>query len=69
MKSMFAIVMVVGYIAMALAFVCGLGYGFYLLGVVELTFGKAAWCGFLLWAKMFVGGLIALAVGAVGCAS
>jgi hypothetical protein len=66
MKSMFAIVMVVGYIAMALAFVCGLGYGFYLLGVVELTFGKAAWGGFLLWGKMFVGGLIALAVGAFG---
>jgi hypothetical protein len=69
MKSVFAILLVIGYIVAALAFVCGLGYGFYLLGVVELTFGQAAWGGFLLWAKVFFGGLLACIVGGIGTAA
>lgn len=68
MKSLFAVLVVIGYICMALAFICGLGYGFYLLGVVELAFGKASWGGFILWAKMFFGGLVSLIVGGLGVA-
>lgn len=68
MKGLFATLVVIGYICMALAFICGLGYGFYLLGVVELAFGKAVWGGFILWAKMFFGGLASLIVGDVGVA-
>lgn len=68
MKGLFAVLVVIGYICMALAFICGLGYGFYLLGVVEIAFGKAAWGGFILWAKMFFGGLVSLVVGGVGVA-
>lgn len=66
MKAVFAILVVIGYIVMALALISGIGYGIYLLGVVELTFGKAAWGGFVLWAKMFFGGLISTAVGGIG---
>lgn len=69
MKVVFPMLLIVGYALMALAFISGLGYGFYLLGVVELTFGKAAWGGFLLWAKMFFGGLLSVIVGAVGTAA
>lgn len=66
MKALFGVLIVIGWICMVLAVVSGLGYGLYLLGVVELTFGKAAWAGFVLWAKMFFGGLISLVVGLVG---
>ena len=64
--GLFAALIFVGYLSMALAFVSGIGYGLYLLGVVELTFGASAWAGFLLWVKMFVGGFISLLVGYVG---
>lgn len=67
MKSgVFLVLVVIGYLSMALAFVSGIGYGLYLLGAVELTFGASAWAGFLLWVKMFVGGFISLLVGYVG---
>lgn len=68
MKTMFAALIVIGWVSMALAFVSGIGYGLYLVGVVELALGKAAWGGFLLWAKMFFGGAVALVVGGVGTA-
>lgn len=69
MKNMFAILVLLGYVCMAIAFICSLGYGLYLFGVVELTFGKAAWAGFVLWLKMFVGGFVSLIVGAIGANS
>lgn len=68
MKGLLAVMMIVGYIMIALAFVCGLGYGIYLLGVVELTFGKALWGGFVLWVKMFFGGLLTSLIGLFGAA-
>lgn len=66
MKGVFAVLVVIGWICMALAIVSGIGYGLYLLGVVGVSFGPAAWSGFVLWAKMFFGGLLSLVVGAVG---
>lgn len=56
-------------ILMSLAFVVGLGYGLYLLGVVGLAFGPAAWAGFVVWAKFFFGGLILYIVGLVVAAT
>lgn len=65
MKAFGAFLVVIAYLAMALAVVSGIGYGLYLLGVVGLAFGPAAWAGFVLWAKMFFGGLVGLIVGSV----
>jgi len=70
MKSgIFLALVVIGYLSMTLAVVSGIGYSLYLLGVVELTFGAAAWAGFLLWVKMMLGGLVSLVVGYVGNAA
>ena len=66
MKGVFAVLIIIGLICMALSIVSGIGYGLYLLGVVGLEFGPAAWAGFVLWAKMFFGGLISVVVGAAG---
>ena len=68
MKAIGAILVVVGYICMALAVISGLGYGVYLLGPQGLTLGMAAWGGFVLFLKMFFGGLISLIVGAFATA-
>jgi hypothetical protein len=65
MKNLGVILILVGYVAMALATVSGLGYGLYLMGVAGLTFGPAAWGGFVLFAKMLGGGLLSLVAGAV----
>jgi len=64
--AFFGIVVVIAAIMMALAVVSGIGYGLYLLGVVGLTFGPAAWAGFVLWAKMFGGGFVLYIVGILG---
>jgi len=40
-----AALVIIGAILMGLAVVSGIGYGLYLLGVVGLTFGPAAWLG------------------------
>jgi hypothetical protein len=64
--GLFGAVVVIGAILMALAVVSGIGYGLYLLGVVGLTFGPAAWAGFVLWAKMFGGGFVLYIVGILG---
>lgn len=63
MKVAGGIAVIIGAILMALAVVSGIGYGLYLLGVVGLTFGPAAWAGFVLWAKMFGGGFVLYIVG------
>lgn len=63
MKAIGSVVIIIGAILMALAVVSGIGYGLYLLGVVGLTFGPAAWAGFVLWAKMFGGGFVLYIVG------
>lgn len=64
--AFFGIVVVIAAILMALAAVSGIGYGLYLLGVVGLTFGPAAWAGFVLWVKMFGGGFVLYIVGLLG---
>lgn len=69
MKAIGAVLVVIAYLAMALAVVSGIGYGLYLLGVVGIAFGPAAWAGFVLWAKMFFGGIVGLLVGFVMVAS
>lgn len=69
MKAFGGVLLGLGYLAIALAFISGLGYGLYLLGVVGMAFGPAAWAGFVLWAKMFFGGLLGCGVGAVMVAS
>lgn len=66
MKVISGFAVVIGAILMALAVVSGIGYGLYLLGVVGLTFGPAAWAGFVLWAKMFGGGFVLYIVGILG---
>ena len=63
MKGIGLTLTVVGYLCMALAVLSGVGYGLYLLGSVGLAFGPAAWQGFLLFLKMFGGGLVSLLVG------
>lgn len=63
MKAIGSVAIIIGAILMALAVVSGIGYGLYLLGVVGLTFGPAAWAGFVLWAKMFGGGFVLYIVG------
>lgn len=63
-----AALVIIGAILMGLAVVSGIGYGLYLLGVVGLTFGPAAWAGFVVWAKMFGGGFILYILGIIGVA-
>lgn len=64
MKANIAVfTMILGYALLALAFITGLGYGLYLMGVAGMAFGPAAWGGFVLWLKMFVGGIVALISG------
>lgn len=65
MKALGVILIFVGYLAMVLATLSGIGYGLYLMGVVGLAFGPAAWGGFVLFMKLFFGGLVSLFVGAV----
>lgn len=65
MKNFGAMLMIVGYLCMASAVISGVGYGLYLLGVVGLTFGLAAWSGFVLFAKLLGGGFVSLIVGGI----
>lgn len=65
MKAFGGILLVVGWLCVALAFVSGLGVGIYSLGVLNLAFGASAWAGFVIWMKMFIGGIASLIVGLV----
>lgn len=65
MKAFGAILIVLGYIAMALATISGIGYFLYMMGVVGLAFGPAAWQGFVLFLKLLVGGLVTMFAGAL----
>ncbi len=65
MKALGGILLVVGWLCVALAFVSGLGVGIYSLGVLNLAFGASAWAGFVVWLKMIVGGFASLIVGFV----
>lgn len=65
MKAFGAILIVLGYIAMALATISGIGYFLYLMGVVGLAFGPAAWQGFVLFLKLLFGGLVTVFAGAL----
>ena len=66
--GLYAALVILGAILMALAVVSGIGYGLYLQGVVGLTFGSAAWAGFVVWAKMFGGGFLLYILGIIGVA-
>ena len=65
MKALGGILLVLGWLCLALAFVSGLGVGIYSLGVLNLAFGASAWAGFVVWLKMIVGGFASLIVGFV----
>lgn len=65
MKALGGVLMVIGWLCVALAFVSGLGVGIYSLGVLNLAFGASAWAGFVVWLKMIVGGIVSLIVGFV----
>lgn len=65
MKALGGILLVVGWLCVALAFVSGLGAGLYSLGVLNLAFGASAWAGFVVWLKMIVGGFASLIAGFV----
>lgn len=65
MKALGGILLVIGWLCVALAFVSGLGVGIYSLGVLNLAFGASAWAGFVVWLKMIVGGFASLIVGFV----
>lgn len=65
MKALGGVLLVVGWLCVALAFVSGLGVGIYSLGVLNLAFGASAWAGFVVWLKMIVGGFASLIVGFV----
>ena len=64
MKNLGVILVLIGYIVMALAFISSLGFGFYLLAQ-GVAFGVAGWSAFTLWLKMFFCGLGSLFVGGV----
>lgn len=63
MKAFFGVLAVIGVFMMGLSVVSGIGYALYLMGVVGLGFGAAAWAGFLLWLKMVLGGFVMYFVG------
>jgi len=64
MRDKIAIVLVVlGYMAMAIATVSGFGYALYNLGSVGLEAGVSAWMGFVLFTKLFGGGVVTLIAG------
>ena len=65
MKALGGVLLVVGWLCVALAFVSGLGVGIYSLGVLNLAFGASAWAGFVVWLKMIAGGFASLIVGFV----
>jgi len=63
LEKLSLILMVVGYALIALATISGIGYGLYNWGSVGLELGASAWLGFVLFAKMFGGGLVSLLFG------
>lgn len=65
MKALGAVIIVIAYVCIALAFVSGIGVGIYSLGVLNMTFGASAWTGFVVWMKMIGGGFVGLIVGFV----
>lgn len=65
MKALGGILLVVGWLWVALAFISGLGVGIYSLSALNLAFGVSAWAGFVVWMKMFIGGFASLIVGFV----
>ncbi len=65
MKALGGILLVVGWLCVALAFVSGLGVGIYSLGVLNLAFGAAAWTGFVVWMKCFFGGIASFIIGGI----
>ncbi|MNG23647.1 hypothetical protein D3C85_1283010 [compost metagenome] len=66
MKQVIASVLIlVGYVAVALAFFSGIGYALFLMGPGGVAVGVAAWSGFVLWAKLLVGGFVSMLVGGI----
>lgn len=65
MKALGAVILVIAYVCIALAFVSGIGVGLYSLGVLNMAFGASAWAGFVVWMKMIGGGFVGLIVGFV----
>lgn len=63
-KSLGAILIIVGYAAMGLAFVSSIGYGLWMLST-GVAFGMAGWAAFKLWVTMLGGGLASLIVGGI----
>jgi hypothetical protein len=59
------ILIFLGWLFVALAFVSGLGFGIYALGVLNMTFGAAAWTGFVVWMKCFFGGIASFIIGGI----
>lgn len=65
MREVIALALVViGVILMVVAQVTGIGVFLYDWGVNNVALGLAAWTGFVLWAKLLIGGFITYAVGA-----
>ena len=54
---------ILGYISMALASVCGIGFGLWDMIDNDSTFLQGLWFGFKVWASMIVVGLIMLTGG------
>ena len=65
MKALGGILLVVGWLCVALAFVSGLGVGIYSLGVLNLAFGASAWAGFVVWMKCSFGGIASFIIGGI----
>ena len=59
------ILIFLGWLFVALAFVSGLGFGIYALGVLNMAFGAAAWVGFVVWMKCFFGGIASFIIGGI----
>lgn len=64
MKGLGALLVIIGYICLALATISGIGVAIY-FWADGLTLAKALWEGFVIFLKMFGGGLVSLIIGAV----
>lgn len=70
MKHIFSIILLVIFYAsiatIAFSTIGSIGYGLYLWGSVGLAFSASCWTAFVLWLKMFFGGLATMFIALAG---
>jgi len=53
----------IGYVLAAIGAISGFGYTLYNWGSVGMELGPSAWAGFILFAKMVLGGIVTVMIG------